>query len=39
MVIDYDDEAKNAKLSLRIHEILAELRKEEEEALNMPNSE
>ncbi|CAG8680374.1 5799_t:CDS:10, partial [Cetraspora pellucida] len=39
MVIEYDDEAKNAKLSLRIHEILAELRKEEEEALKMPNSE
>ncbi|CAG8762948.1 35205_t:CDS:10, partial [Racocetra persica] len=39
MVIEYDDETKNAKLSLRVHEILAELQKEEEEALKMPNSE
>ena len=33
MVIAFDDENKNAKLSLRVFEVLNELQKEEEEAL------
>ena len=39
MVIAFDDVNKNAKLSLRIFEILSELQKEEEAALNNPNPE
>jgi len=38
MVIAFDEENKNAKLSLRVFEILSELQKEEEEALKNPNS-
>ena len=39
MVIAFDDENKNAKLSLRVLDILSELQKEEEAALKNPNSE
>ncbi|RIB18610.1 glutamate-cysteine ligase-domain-containing protein [Gigaspora rosea] len=39
LVIAYDDETKNAKLLLNIQEITDELRKEEEEAMKIPNSE
>jgi hypothetical protein len=39
MVIAFDEENKNAKLSLRLYEILDKLQKEEEAALNDPNSE
>lgn len=39
MVIVFDEENKNAKLSLRLYEILNELQKEEEAALKNPNSE
>ncbi|CAB4493439.1 uncharacterized protein OCT59_000526 [Rhizophagus irregularis] len=38
MVIAFDEENKNAKLSLRLYEILNELQKEEEAALKNPNS-
>ncbi|CAG8725146.1 15965_t:CDS:2, partial [Acaulospora morrowiae] len=38
MIIDYDDEKKNAKLSLRAAEVLRQLQKEEEEALKNPDS-
>ncbi|CAG8834984.1 5058_t:CDS:2, partial [Gigaspora margarita] len=38
LVITYDDETKNAKLLLNIQEIMDELRKEEEEAMKIPNS-
>ena len=38
MVIAFDDENKNAKLSLRVFEILNELQKEEETTLKNPNS-
>lgn len=36
MVVSYDEENKNAKLSLRVWEILQELSKEEEEANKHP---
>jgi hypothetical protein len=36
MVISYDDEHHNARLSLRVFEILAELEKEEKEAQGDP---
>ncbi|KAG0073913.1 hypothetical protein BGZ93_001790 [Podila epicladia] len=36
MVIAYDEEKKNAKLSLRVFEMLHELSKEEEEAIKHP---
>ncbi|CAG8655121.1 10469_t:CDS:10, partial [Ambispora leptoticha] len=36
VVIEYDDENKNAKLSLRVFDLLKELQKEEEAALDNP---
>ncbi|KAG0264191.1 hypothetical protein DFQ27_001375 [Actinomortierella ambigua] len=36
VVVSYDEENKNARLSLRVREMLDELSKEEEEALNNP---